>query len=1627
MIMRFQIKLILILISILVQLYFQAFAANENMECNSTTKNLLLESDQLFSLESFIQQIKIKQEQNQPNNSFLLSDLITNADGVSVLEAEHTIRKLSGHQFLPKLFVREVIANAIDAYKYSSLPPSKRNVEVSLKEESDKTVQVMVKDNGVGMSLDDILTHLLLPNRSDKGNSSESKSESKSIGQFGQGFFSTLGRISANEGEVIIETKKANSPGQKIIFTKDKYSKIWVKVEPLAKTDIGTSIIIRSKNNLKSPKEQLEVIKERFRYNTQAKIVVEGEKINPLPLSDSINNQNNQNNQSNQSDKSDAITTSLISNDTKNKGHGVLSVNVNGVMIENFHFEGINFHEEMGINLPKDTQLTTDREHIDYKNPKTIEAFKKLIVELISNKDWVKLNTLAPLLSNEAFGRSLIYDNDIISNLENHQSSGSLQFLPSREEFLEFKKMRYKEVILLDSKYFINYNISYSEYNLHNKIDGIDQNNNVHIYPVVAQNESVPFKPLVFLNDKKELHVFVPPKYISDLNIKTDPITAKNTRYHISILNEMVNLAAKTRGIDYIKANGQIVDHDKTVESKEQNNSNSDSKDLFFEFNNSSPEELVSSIANINHNDERKGDFYNMAHCLRVFSNSFSHYLINTKSLLSPLCSDVHGIDKCKKNLLYLAQCMSEISNNKTLSSNKNFTCHTIIRVLINMPTQNKLTKSPIAPTTFQDGCNSAKKILSSFVFLQLSDDDKEEALEKIKDENILDSLMITAKASALNKQIIAKHIKAFISLKQPIDIKKNKSLFLLLGKNIDDKEWNDLNMKSTLIHQWDSTFFDLLNDHLKNPNIEKILNKLIIAQQSIQAMRITDNNKSREKLALKKLLDLFLQDNSFLQSFAIDVKTLSGMFSYWFPETDISDANEGQKLYNKLSKNKIVTTYNASFLYEVIFGKTLAQYQKEQLSLSSILSPSDQNKWQSFSTGRSDPRAFDNRLKIAMNQNMSPKVFISELIKNAKEKDGEANKIKFNIYKNSKQDTFSYEVIDNGKGMPKEILERMAPGFTTKFANAQTVDINFGQGFFSVFNPNDGINEVYVESCVEGGAKHLLAIRKSSPTTTSSSSNILEKFVKKIDPEVICHKGQEQQPGTRIILKSMKPANESEPLILLMELLRIPDPKIDIEFNGKSLAEEKKALTLPDVTEPIFERQNFNVKIGADNQELKSIDVSIENGNEGHLYYNGNIVGNQLYGCSDLIPKEILESLHTAGKSLTINIRGELKQTTGRNGFIDSDDLKPYIQMACLNAIMKEGMTKIMQDKPDTPLPLDFFHEFIKNKIPYDFFYEFRFLSANDEVKKKYKDLLDILNAPSSAKNTNMVNKSNLEKAVLLMDEIITGKPDRSLIPILLNLKILNGKSLYDLKAELEPIYKKHKVYLSGDGDVAKKNRPDQINALKKINGFPSNILARFNKAVTKHYELAKQSSVNSIQRGNSSSTKTVEFSVSSIPSQYQKDVKTQTAIIKLNEILEKFKDFILSSVEKDGPNGWGEEMKKIANVDINRKFNLNFAFTLDPSIAYARTSTGDIYFNINSPNFKKFSDYVNNPSPLGNLEIDNKILADIIYTITHEYVHLLENKPGANTIHAGHDDDFSKKQMVLLRRFTQFTNINF
>ncbi len=314
---------------------------------------------------------------------------------------------LSRYQMPLSGSVREPISNALDAQAGAQRPIAQittNSVEGSMH----------ISDPGKGMSLYDILFHLLTPGYSENQEAlfDGSKGKKDVIGHFGQGFWASLYWLKT-EGDCISVFSQHNDPDsptyQVDIFIQNNQYHYAIRKSDVPRSFSGTSVVIRSQA-LRDPDTMRHVLEDgvlkAFRYNSRADIIVNDTPIpNPSQLRLQKLPEANFGNASAGEDKkikyapAPEKATILFGGESVNeKGH--VAITSKGVTIVTIEVKGPNIYRDVAIDFPN-LELTPERNQFNFTSPKNKEIMRDVIdnvLEKAAHPDRL-LNTLHPLMS----------------------------------------------------------------------------------------------------------------------------------------------------------------------------------------------------------------------------------------------------------------------------------------------------------------------------------------------------------------------------------------------------------------------------------------------------------------------------------------------------------------------------------------------------------------------------------------------------------------------------------------------------------------------------------------------------------------------------------------------------------------------------------------------------------------------------------------------------------------------------------------------------------------------------------------------------------------------------------------------------------------------------------------------------------------------------------------------------------------------------------------------------------------------------------------------------------------------------------------------------------------------------
>ncbi len=290
------------------------------------------------------------------------------------------LRMLSKHQVESGQCIRELVANAGDAYVHLS---NKKPNTIDISEIPEVVItskefalqgEIRIVDQGVGMTLDDIVRYLLTPHRSKNRMIIDQSQAAQGVtGRFGHGFFSNISLLTKDGDSIVIKTRSGNDQciELKIYFLEGEY---WLDLSE-AECEPGTEVRVLSsllaKTATQDPLTDIldKSVKAKFQFNKKYKVSVNAVLANPHSIHNSID--------------IDGTKITTFDEPASEEGAGTVFIVVNGVVIQEKKIKGINIFTKMVIEMPEDTPLTSDRSTIDLKSQVAQKNFIKIIDRVI--------------------------------------------------------------------------------------------------------------------------------------------------------------------------------------------------------------------------------------------------------------------------------------------------------------------------------------------------------------------------------------------------------------------------------------------------------------------------------------------------------------------------------------------------------------------------------------------------------------------------------------------------------------------------------------------------------------------------------------------------------------------------------------------------------------------------------------------------------------------------------------------------------------------------------------------------------------------------------------------------------------------------------------------------------------------------------------------------------------------------------------------------------------------------------------------------------------------------------------------------------------------------------------------
>ena len=250
----------------------------------------------------------------------------------------------------------EITTNAIDA-----LSNGQARHEVRIVTNPDG---FQVTDPGIGMSLDGILTQLLIPMISGE------EGVLMAHGRFGVGFFSSLSYLKSDSDELTVETFQNSQEGWRIVFRRKK-GKIRLSIAPRKNILQGTRVELKTKNF--DSKGAQDVLKDTFQAKEGISLYLNNQIINHPENYETILTSPSQ------SGASVRVSKETIT------GKGKIVAAVQGAKFFELEAEGIGIPKEMVVDFPVTTPYPVARNTFDV-NQATRDTVRQIIEALSKDR-----------------------------------------------------------------------------------------------------------------------------------------------------------------------------------------------------------------------------------------------------------------------------------------------------------------------------------------------------------------------------------------------------------------------------------------------------------------------------------------------------------------------------------------------------------------------------------------------------------------------------------------------------------------------------------------------------------------------------------------------------------------------------------------------------------------------------------------------------------------------------------------------------------------------------------------------------------------------------------------------------------------------------------------------------------------------------------------------------------------------------------------------------------------------------------------------------------------------------------------------------------------------------------------
>ena len=1166
-------------------------------------------------------------------------------DPKRIIRIEQLLPILARHQFALNLTVRELVANAIDAYYYApDIENQDKVVDIVTTESEGHMSTLTVADHGIGMGLHEVVYYLLTPQRSSSpAVLNPSQAREGVTGKFGQGFFSAFAFLKEPTDSITVKTQKDKENPLEITLTlQDK--KIIVHLRQIKESSQGTQIQIHTHAPIADMAKT--IVPDYFEDNDRALILLNGVRINGT---DELETRKFL------IEVDDKEVSIPLKQTTKKvaDGEGKVRILVNGIKVKDFIFQGRHIFSKIAVEFPPTALYSADRNTFDYTDAYLQSLLVSLTKKILENQDYALFNSLYPLLE-------LFHSTEDLKGipLPNH-------VVPAVPELDNLMAVEGQPVERVHLAFFEIAKLAYWDPNLDTK--------NIFIRSTfVSEEERVQSihtrgKNLIFLRQDLDSENYATQIWIH-LFQKIEE-AKKGSPFSFIDFTQILT--------DNLEAESLPLDKQERVHELPEEIKNSIVEKVYSIFEDPGHRlhmhfyRLLEEAANASYISPSSYPFFIHFACLFAFfipiSGEFDiEYL---KVLYENKNKNAHFLENLKK----LATLFFKLGHEggTSLISSVILKTHVSIR---NLETD-----------------AFTEQMKTYFQFLLTSGANHEDWNEETYEGPFMQDVDAFQPTLALiqlctqlqildcTKMILQKYSFFSSAINNRADISHRNNALLQQIKFVSMMKKKKIELQNSLGWEKFATKYLLHRDDIANIIIPiQILNQFqTLIFEKLQQILLDDMPPIPCEEILYSLLQQFEQ-KQIAQSTQEDLS----FFLRWIKENEPFSAEKLQSTFGKTRPSlSSLFSYLVAHMPASITAYILPVFSEKEVfphengtpfarGFSPPLLPIEKFPVVQDILG-ADPELIHSIYQVAKAQNSLPFVWMRELLKNAHE----ADSLDFNVTVNTDdQNRLVVEVQDHGNGVSIEQMYNFyIPGLTSKVREGE--DINFGWGFFTIFREFD---EVVVISSQDARNENRLYLRKTP-------ENYFEIAV---DSQLAAKQGA--QKGTTIYLRKSRPFQRQDPMQIKAHLLSnmVAFPLLKVSFNGEFL----KNLNIGDLTgEPVL-----------------IVDVpksEIITHSSGGIFYKKMPYISSVQQYVETLSPALQELYKLLPYRFAINIEEIVSQDGGRAGFLEEEKWKDIFSKAIKKALL-EGIALENTKNPTKfahILPYDFYYEFARNLFATD------------------------------------------------------------------------------------------------------------------------------------------------------------------------------------------------------------------------------------------------------------------------------------------------------------------------------------